>query len=122
MGGLRAATLDNKVFLFGGYDSSDSSLDSILFYNKDRDTWQPAGNMTVPRGYPFPVTFLSHFHFLLLLYHISISCYFSITFPFRVTFLSHFHFLLLLYHISISCYFSISFPFPVTFLSHFHFL
>jgi len=68
--GLRAASLDNKVFLFGGeYDiegevsfldsilvflfggvhSSESPLDSILFYNPDSDEWQPAGNMIVPR-------------------------------------------------------------------------
>merc|ERR1711936_213662 len=69
--GLRAASLDNKVFLFGGeYDiegevsfldsilvflfggvhSSESPLDSILLYNTDRDTWQPAGNIAVPRA------------------------------------------------------------------------
>merc|ERR1712154_574205 len=48
---LRAASLDNKVFLFGGEDSSWSSLNSILFYDTTRDTWQPAGNMTVPRAY-----------------------------------------------------------------------
>jgi len=49
--GLRAASLDNKVFLFGGKDSSGSRLDSILFYNTVRDTWQPAWNMTVHRNY-----------------------------------------------------------------------
>jgi len=49
--GLRAASLDNKVFLFGGWDSSGSYLDSILFYNTVKDTWQPAGNMTVSRAY-----------------------------------------------------------------------
>jgi len=49
--GLRAASLNNKVFLFGGADSSRSYLDSIMFYNKDRDTWQSAGKMTEPRLY-----------------------------------------------------------------------
>merc|ERR1711936_801587 len=47
--GLRAASLDNQVFLFGGVHSSESPLDSILFYNPDSDEWQPAGNMIVPR-------------------------------------------------------------------------
>jgi len=49
--GLQAASLDNKVFFFGGEDSSRSDLDSILSYEPDTDTWQEAGTMTVPRGY-----------------------------------------------------------------------
>jgi len=48
--GLRAASLDNKVFLFGGRDSW-SDLDSILSYEPDTDTWQKAGTMTLPRAY-----------------------------------------------------------------------
>ena len=32
-----------------GGERPDSPIDSILFYNTARDTWQPAGNMTVPR-------------------------------------------------------------------------
>merc|ERR1719471_1059277 len=46
--GLRAASLDNKVFLFGGRKGR-SYLDSILSYEPDTDTWQEAGTMTVPR-------------------------------------------------------------------------
>jgi len=45
--GLRAASLDNKVFLFGG--NSHSDLDSILSYEPDTDTWKEAGTMNVPR-------------------------------------------------------------------------
>merc|ERR1711988_941271 len=48
--GHRAASLYNKVFLFGGIDSSYSDLDSILSYEPDTDTWQKAGTMTVPRA------------------------------------------------------------------------
>jgi len=47
--GLRSASLDNKVFLFGGGDKW-SDLDSILSYEPDTDTWQKAGTMTVPRA------------------------------------------------------------------------
>merc|ERR1711988_1805783 len=47
--GLRAASLDNKVFLFGGMDSSLSDLDSILSYEPGTDTWQKTGTMTLPR-------------------------------------------------------------------------
>merc|ERR1711988_1549700 len=49
--GLQAASLDNKVFFFGGEDSSRSDLDSILSYEPDTDTWQEAGTMTLPRKY-----------------------------------------------------------------------
>jgi len=48
--GLRAASLDNKVFLFGGTNIW-SDLDSILSYEPDTDTWQKAGTMTLPRAY-----------------------------------------------------------------------
>jgi len=47
---LQAASLDNKVFLFGGEDSPYSPIDSILSYEADTDTWQKAGTMTVPRS------------------------------------------------------------------------
>jgi len=47
--GLRAASLYNKVFLFGGSDDSVSGLASILSYEPDTNTWQEAGNMTLPR-------------------------------------------------------------------------
>ena len=33
----------------GGGESPDSPIDSILFYNTVRDTWQPAVNLAVPR-------------------------------------------------------------------------
>jgi len=48
--GLRTASLDNKLFLFGGWDTSLSLLDSILSYNPLTDSWQSAGNMNVPRA------------------------------------------------------------------------
>jgi len=50
--GLRAASLDNKVFLFGGSQAGNRSasyLNSILSYEPDTDTWQEAGTMTVGR-------------------------------------------------------------------------
>jgi len=52
--GLRAASLDNKVFLFGGSQAGNRSasyLNSILSYEPDTDTWQEAGTMTLPRRY-----------------------------------------------------------------------
>merc|ERR1711988_1567380 len=48
---LQAATLYNKVFLFGGgslYRRSDFA--SILSYEPDTDTWEKAGTMAVPRA------------------------------------------------------------------------
>merc|ERR1712154_545476 len=50
-GAPKAASLDNKVFLFGGKYSSYAPLNSILFYDTTRDTWQSAGNMAVPRDW-----------------------------------------------------------------------
>ena len=44
-------SLNLITFFTGGRDSSLSDLDSILFYEPDTDTWQEAGNMTVPRYY-----------------------------------------------------------------------
>ena len=40
------------VFTGGYVKILPDFIDSILFYNTDRDTWQPAaGNMTVPRAW-----------------------------------------------------------------------
>jgi len=47
---LRAATLDNKVFLFGGNSKAHDALDFILSYEPDTDTWHKAGTMTVGRA------------------------------------------------------------------------
>jgi len=52
--GLQAASLDNKVFVFGGYKASNSILSleaskSILSYDPDSNRWETAGSMTLPR-------------------------------------------------------------------------
>merc|ERR1712110_901423 len=44
--GLRAATVDNKVFIFGG-GKGGTGGNSILQY--DSNTWQPAGTMITSR-------------------------------------------------------------------------
>jgi len=49
--GLRAGTANNVVYIFGGYEGSSSGLNSILSFNKTEESWQPAGQMTVERGY-----------------------------------------------------------------------
>jgi len=47
--GLSAATLDNSVFVFGGYDPTQ--LDEILLYNPNTDSWTMAGKMSIPRAF-----------------------------------------------------------------------
>jgi len=46
--GLQAASLDGKIFAFGGFDGV-SAKSSILTYSPDRNTWQYSGTMTTPR-------------------------------------------------------------------------
>jgi len=47
--GLRAGTANNVVYVFGGYDSNDNALNTILSFNKTEESWQPAGQMSEER-------------------------------------------------------------------------
>jgi hypothetical protein len=42
-----AVTSLNRIYVIGGYDSSDS-LDSVIEYDPDSETWQPWPDMPVP--------------------------------------------------------------------------
>jgi len=50
---LSAASLDRKIFIFGGYHGKvffdGKFINSILYYDTETDTWHPAGNLTTPR-------------------------------------------------------------------------
>ena len=50
---LRAATVDNVIFVtggsFGGWDSN--ALTSILSWDPATESWQPAGDLAVARNY-----------------------------------------------------------------------
>lgn len=42
--------INNYIYVFGGYDFSDSYLDELLIYDIERDTWQLLGRMPRPRA------------------------------------------------------------------------
>jgi len=48
MNELRAATIDNRVYIFGGYDGG-SYYDTILEYDATSDSYTEAGTMTQAR-------------------------------------------------------------------------
>ena len=48
--GLRAATIDNVIFITGGIDNDYEHLSSILSWDPSAESWQPAGNLSVARS------------------------------------------------------------------------
>lgn len=48
--GLRAASVENNIFVFGGTDDDWKSLSDILRYNKNH-TWEEVGQMKEARYY-----------------------------------------------------------------------
>jgi len=46
--GLRAASVENNIFVFGGTDDDWKSLSDILRYNKNH-TWEEVGQMKEAR-------------------------------------------------------------------------
>ena len=46
---LRAATVDNIIFVTGGWDYAVSGLTSILSWDPSTESWQEAGNLKVGR-------------------------------------------------------------------------
>ena len=53
MQGLRAAVVDNVLFVTGGAEAGSklNYLTSILSWNPSTETWQPAGELSVGRAY-----------------------------------------------------------------------
>jgi len=49
-GYLRAGTVKNIVYIFGGLEESRTSLTSILSFDNTEEFWKSAGNMTMPRS------------------------------------------------------------------------
>ena len=46
---LRATSLDNIIYITGGWDESLTSLTSILSWDPVAESWQSAGNLAVAR-------------------------------------------------------------------------
>jgi len=46
---LRAASVENYIFVFGGQDAEDNDLSDILRYNKNH-TWEEVGQMKEARS------------------------------------------------------------------------
>lgn len=49
-GYLRAGTVKNIVYIFGGREESRTPLTSILSFDNTEEFWKSAGNMTLPRS------------------------------------------------------------------------
>jgi len=49
--GLRGITLDNAVFMAGGYDIDGNGRDEVLRYYPDTDIWTESGKMSSSRYY-----------------------------------------------------------------------
>jgi len=48
--GLRAAMVDNVLYVTGGEDNDYNDLTSILSWDPTNESWEEAGNLVVPRG------------------------------------------------------------------------
>ena len=48
--GLRAATVDNVIFVTGGVDDNNYNLTSILSWDPLTESWQQAGDLKVARS------------------------------------------------------------------------
>ena len=46
---MRAATVDNIIFVTGGWDDAVSGLTAILSWDPSTESWQEAGNLKVGR-------------------------------------------------------------------------
>ena len=46
---LRAATVDNIIFVTGGLDDDINGLTAILSWDPSTESWQPAGDLDVGR-------------------------------------------------------------------------
>ena len=49
--GLRAAVVDNIIYVTGGYDGYDNSFTSILRWDPSTESWQKAGDLKVARSH-----------------------------------------------------------------------
>ena len=49
--GLRAATVDNVIFVTGGVDDNSNELTEILSRDPLQESWQPAGNLVRGRDF-----------------------------------------------------------------------
>ena len=59
--GLRAALVDNVLFVTGGKDDGDHYLTSILSWDPVAESWQAAGDLAVPRYFHAAVALPSSF-------------------------------------------------------------
>uniref|UniRef100_A0A7V6CMS9 T9SS C-terminal target domain-containing protein n=1 Tax=candidate division WOR-3 bacterium TaxID=2052148 RepID=A0A7V6CMS9_UNCW3 len=48
--GACGLAINNRIYVFGGYDFSENYLDEVLIYDIERDSWLFYGNMPRPRA------------------------------------------------------------------------
>ena len=59
--GLRAAFVDNVIYVSGGLQSNWADrITSILYWDPSVESWQPAGDLAVARGYHAAVAIPSY--------------------------------------------------------------
>ena len=58
---LRAAMVDDIIYITGGYDDSWNEVTSILSWDPPTESWQQAGNLAVARSYHAAVAIPSSF-------------------------------------------------------------